>query len=67
MHYYNTKRLHSAIGYITPRDKLEAKEGVIFAERDRKLHDARERRRQRRMEVKADCQRAVAQVVTYAS
>lgn len=43
--YYNTKRLHSAIGYVTPQVKLEGREGIVFAERDRKLEAARERRR----------------------
>ena len=43
--YYNTKRLHSALGYITPKDKLEGKEEEIFAERNRKLNEAREHRK----------------------
>lgn len=43
--YYNTERLHSAIGYITPKDKLEGKEGTIFKERDRKLEEARQQRK----------------------
>ena len=43
--YYNTERLHSAIGYVTPRDKLSGFEPIIFAKRDRKLKDARERRK----------------------
>ena len=43
--HYNTVRLHSAIGYLTPRDKLEGREMEIFAERDRKLAAARQRRR----------------------
>ena len=47
--HYNEVRLHSAIGYVTPTDKLEGREGVIFAERDRKLAEARERRRARRL------------------
>jgi len=42
--HYNHVRLHSAIGYITPADKLAGLEQVIFAERDRKLEEARERR-----------------------
>ena len=46
--YYNTVRLHSAIGYITPKDKLEGKEKTIFAERDRKLAEAREKRKAQR-------------------
>ena len=46
--HYNTVRLHSAIGYLTPKDKLEGREAVIFAERDRKLEQARERRKEQR-------------------
>jgi putative transposase len=46
--HYNTVRLHSAIGYVTPMDKLEGREPVIFAERDRKLEEARERRKTKR-------------------
>jgi len=46
--HYNNHRLHSAIGYVTPRDKLLGHENVIWAERDRKLEAARELRRQRR-------------------
>jgi putative transposase len=42
--HYNTARLHSAIGYITPRDKLDGRAEAIWAERRRKLVDARERR-----------------------
>lgn len=46
--YYNTKRLHSAIGYIAPKDKLEGREQRIFADRDSKLKAARERRAAKR-------------------
>ncbi len=45
---YNHVRLHSAIGYVTPTDKLLGNDAAIFAERDRKLAEARERRKQRR-------------------
>jgi putative transposase len=46
--HYNTVRLHSAIGYVTPADKLAGREQEIFVARDRKLDEAREKRRQRR-------------------
>lgn len=38
---YNEVRLHSAIGYITPKDKLEGRAELIHSERDRKLEQAR--------------------------
>ena len=41
---YNEVRLHSALGYVTPIDKLYGREKAIFDERDRKLKEARERR-----------------------
>jgi putative transposase len=45
VHHYNTVRLHSAIGYITPLDKLEGRAEQIFAARDAKLEAARQARR----------------------
>ena len=50
VHHYNTVRLHSAIGYVTPHTKLAGKEKELFAQRDEKLEAARERRRLRRTE-----------------
>ena len=44
--HYNHLRLHSAVGYVTPADKLNGLEKVIFDERDRKLEEARARRQQ---------------------
>jgi putative transposase len=41
---YNEVRLHSAIGYVTPKDKLEGRAETVLAQRDRKLQAARERR-----------------------
>ena len=35
--HYDTVRLHSAIGYVTPQDKLAGREQEIFTARDRKL------------------------------
>ena len=46
--HYNTVRLHSAIGYITPADKLAGNEEAIFAARDQKLLQARETRKTKR-------------------
>ena len=46
--HYNTQRLHGAIGYVTPKDKLEGRAESIHAARDRKLAAAREARRRRR-------------------
>jgi putative transposase len=46
--HYNTVRLHSALGYVTPMDKLAGLDAAIFAERDRKLEESREVRRQAR-------------------
>jgi hypothetical protein len=43
--HYNEVRLHSAIGYVAPADKLAGRERSIFAERDRKLDVARQRRK----------------------
>jgi len=46
--YYNQVRLHSAIGYVTPKDRLEGRHLEIGAARDRKLAEARQRRQQLR-------------------
>jgi putative transposase len=43
--HYNTVRLHSAVGYVTPKDKLDGRDKEILADRDRKLAEARERRK----------------------
>jgi len=47
--HYNTKRLHSAIGYVTPQDKLDGNEKEIFEARDAKLAVARELRKNKRL------------------
>jgi len=54
VHHYNTERLHSAIGYVTPLDKLNGRAEQIFAERDAKLAQAREARRHSRTVVQYD-------------
>ena len=48
--HYNNVRLHSAIGYITPADKLAGREEEIWRQRDDRLEQAREARRRRRQE-----------------
>ncbi|RME53966.1 IS3 family transposase [Candidatus Woesearchaeota archaeon] len=52
VNHYNTRRLHSAIGYVTPMDKLAGNEDEIFAERDRKLEAARAQRQLRRAQAR---------------
>lgn len=47
VHYYNEQRLHSALGYVTPADRLAGRDGRIKQDRDRKLAEARRRRRNR--------------------
>jgi putative transposase len=46
--HYNTVRLHSAIGYVTPQDMLAGRQAEIHAARDRKLEEARSQRQLRR-------------------
>ena len=41
---YNEKRLHSGIGYVTPKDMMDGRRVEIHAARDRKLEQAREQR-----------------------
>ena len=48
---YNTVRLHSAIGYVTPADMLAGRQAEIHAARDRKLEEARRQRQERRQKV----------------
>ena len=51
---YNTQRLHSALGYITPQDMLDGKQSEIFAGRDAKLEAARAERARLRAESRAE-------------
>ena len=61
--HYNNVRLHSSIGYVAPRDKLAGRASGIFADRDRKLEEARERRKARRQRARSEglVRREVAQ------
>lgn len=47
---YNTVRLHSAIGFVTPSDMLAGRQAEIHAARDRKLEQARQQRQLRRQQ-----------------
>ena len=51
--HYNEVRLHSAIGYVTPADKLAGLEELIWQQRDERLQHARERRALRRQQARA--------------
>ncbi len=53
---YNEVRSHSAIGFVSPKDKLEGRDRAIFEARDNNLEAARELR-------KAMCQAMSAQPV----
>ena len=48
MAHYNSIRLNSAIGCITPKDMLAGRQAEIHAPRDRKLAEARKQRQARR-------------------
>lgn len=52
--YYNTVRLHAAIGYVTPADRLHQIDDLIHRQRDEKLEAARERRRLARQAERAN-------------
>ena len=46
--HYNDQRLHSAIGYVTPKDKLQGRAETILTARDAKLAAARDARKAKR-------------------
>ena len=47
--HYNTVRLHSALGYVTPQAMREGRQQEIWAQRDRQLEAARRERQRRRL------------------
>jgi len=46
--HYNEERLHGAIGYVTPKDRLEGCDKQIHRRRDQLLQEARQRGRHNR-------------------
>lgn len=52
--HYNEVRLHSAIGYVTPLDKLEGRAEAILLQRRQKLEAARSRRRENARHTRAE-------------
>ena len=48
--HYNTVRLHSAIGFVTPADMLAGRQAEIHTARHRKLEEARQQRQKRRQQ-----------------
>lgn len=53
--HYNGTRLHSAIGYITPKDKLLGREKEVLEAREEKLAVARAERKKKRLKEEGDC------------
>jgi len=57
-------------GILSRRTRLKGSEGKdreLFAEVGRELHNARERREQGRMDTRAECQRAMAEMIASTS
>jgi putative transposase len=52
--HYNAVRLHSAIAYVAPKDKLEGRAEAILAVRDARLAAARERRKANRLALNSE-------------
>jgi len=42
--YYNEKRLHSSLGYVTPKDWMDGRQEAIRQNRDRMIEEARRKR-----------------------
>lgn len=59
---YNARRLHSAIDYVTPADKLAGRAPEILAAREQQLTEARQRRAERRRAKKEESPAAIGTV-----
>ncbi len=51
--HYNQVRLHSALGYVAPADRLAHRHRAIFQQRDQKLENARQHRKLKRQQLAA--------------
>lgn len=60
--HYNTRRLHSALGYITPHARLEGRHEQIFAERILKLQAARQQRQASRLIGKQTINQSISEI-----
>lgn len=65
--YYNEKRLHSAIGYIAPRDMLKGRKAEIHKAREMKLERARALRKQKRQTQRAEAEKRNNNLLTLRS
>ena len=50
--WYNEERLHSALGFLRPVDYYRGKPEEMYAERRRKLAEARHRRREKNLRLR---------------
>ncbi len=50
--WYNEARLHSALGFLRPVDYYQGEPEVLYAQRRRKLAEARHRRREKNLELR---------------
>jgi len=50
--WYNEERLHSALGFLRPVDYYRSNPEKLYAERRRKLSDARHRRREKNLRLR---------------
>jgi hypothetical protein len=63
---YNEVRLHNAIGFVMPKDKLEGRDKKVFAERDHELEAARAERKLRCQAARKEVLEQIPCVLQYA-